>query len=230
MSNFFKAKKKAEDLKQSGGNHITGSGVYPVTILAPFVSVGTKGSTAIDFFIDHADKKQVIYGDLRITNNNDSDGNEVPNEIGAKIFNQLVIIAELDDVSEPVEVELPIGPKGAMKDAAILEDLADVEVLMHVQLEYSKWNGNFQEKKIIKSFYRPDMATAEEIVNDSEVGVGYAKSEKYFDNVTYKEVTKEEIAEWISANRPKGTAGEGTAAASAGKKADFGKKRSFGKK
>lgn len=227
---FYKAKKKAEDLKQSGGNHITASGIYPVTILAPFVSVGSKGSTSVDFFINHSDKKQVIYGDLRITNNNDSSGNEVPNEIGTKIFNQLVIIAGIDDISEPVEVELPIGPKGAMKDAAILEDLTDIEVLMHVQIEYSKWNNNFQEKKVIKAFYRADKATAEEIVNDSKIGIGYGKSEKYFDNITYKEVTKEEIAEWISASRPKGTAGANTSAAAVGKKADFGKKRSFGKK
>jgi len=230
MSNFFKAKKKAEDLKQGGGNYITQSGIYPVNVIAPFVNISAKGSTTVDFYINHKDKKQVMYGNLRITNNNDSDGNEVTNEIGTKVFNQFVIIAELKDVSGPIEATLPIGPKEASKDVAVLEDLADIDVLMQVQIEYSKYNGSFKEKKIIKGFFRAeDKATAEEIVNDSGFGEGYAKSEKYFNNITYNDVTKEEIQEWIDAKRPEGTAGDSASGASK-PKADFGKKRSFGKK
>ena len=226
---FFKASTDKKVLQQGGSNHITGSGLYPVTILAPVVSTSGNGSTTVDMFVEYQGQKQIVYGNLRITNN---DGSE--NTIGAKTFNQLMIIADLDEVSEPVSAELPIGKKGAMKDADVLEDLCDVEVIMRVQLEYSAYKGNIQEKKVIKAFFRAsDKATAEEIVNGSEVGVGYEKEEKYANNVTYKDnLTEEDITAWIAAKRPKGTAGGGAGASAGGKKAapSFGnKKKRFGK-
>jgi len=227
MSSFAKASKKAADVKQSGGNYINGSGIYPCNLIAPLVSVSNGGSTSVDMYVDHAKQKQVIYGNLRVTNN---DG--TPNKIGSKIFNQLMIIAGVDDVAEPIEAELPIGKKEAMKDCAVLEDLADVDVLMRVQMEYGAWNGNITEKKVIKGFYRAeDKATAEEIVNETEAGAGYEADQKYVNNITYKDdITPEQVTEWIAAKRPDGTAaGAGDAAASTSKKAPaFGKKR-FGK-
>lgn len=227
MSSFAKASKKAADVKQSGGNYINGSGIYPCNLIAPLVSVSNGGSTSVDMYVDHAKQKQVIYGNLRVTNN---DG--TPNKIGSKIFNQLMIIAGVDDVAEPIEAELPIGKKEAMKDCAVLEDLADVDVLMRVQMEYGAWNGNITEKKVIKGFYRAeDKATAEEIVNETEAGAGYEAYQKYVNNITYKDdITPEQVTEWIAAKRPDGTAaGAGDAAASTSKKAPaFGKKR-FGK-
>ena len=220
---FFKASNKAEDVKQSGGNHITASGVYPVNILAPIVNVSKNGSTTIDFFVDHNGQKQILYGNLRITNNDGSD-----NKIGSKTFNQLVIIAGLDDVAEPVEHELPIGKKEAMKTAAVLEDLAELDVLMRVQMEYGIYNGSITEKKIVKAFFRAeDKATAEEIVNKTEGGPGYARELKYVDHVTYQDgVTAEQVSQWIAANRPSGTSG--SAGATATKAPSFGTKR-FGK-
>lgn len=224
---FAKASRKAEDVKQSGGGkYIGGSGIYPVKILAPFVSVSNGGSQSVDLFVEHNGQEQVVYGNLRVTNN---DGSR--NDIGSKIFNQLLIIAGIDDVADPVEGELPIGKDGKPKEAAILEDLCDIEVLMRIQMEYSAWNGNIQEKKIIKGFYRPgDCATAEEIVNETEPGKGYANDQKYVDNVTYhNDLTAEQIEQWIKDKRPKGTAGD-AAASGEDKKSPpkFGKKR-FGK-
>lgn len=228
---FAKTSRKAEDVKQSGGNHITASGIYPVNIIAPLVSVSNGGSTTVDMYVDHNGQKQVIYGNLRVTNNDGSS-----NQIGAKIFNQLLIIAGLEDVADPVEAELPVGKKEAMKDCAVLEDLADLDVLMRVQMEYGAWNGNITEKKVIKGFYRAeDKATAEEIVNEAEFGKGFEADQKYVNNVTYKdEVTPEMVEQWIAAKRPKGTAGDaasgGDTATSGKEKAPaFGKKR-FGKK
>ena len=223
---FAKASKKAADVKQSGGNYINGSGIYPVNVIAPLVSVSNGGSTSVDMYVDHAKQKQVIYGNLRVTNN---DG--TPNKIGSKIFNQLMVIAGVDEVADPVEHELPIGKKEKMKDCAVLEDLADIDVLMRIQMEYGAWNGNITEKKIIKGFYRAeDKATAEEIVNETEAGAGYEADQKYVNNVTYKDdITPEQVAEWISAQRPDGTAGgSGDTAGSAKKAPAFGKKR-FGK-
>lgn len=201
---FFKASKDKEDLKQGGNSaYINGSGMYPVTILAAIASASSGGSTSVDFYVDHEGQKQVVYGNVRLTNNDGS-----PNAIGSKIFNQLVIIAGLDSVADPVEYELPIGKKEAMKTVSVLEDLNDIPVLMRVQLEYTKYKGNIQEKKIIKAFFRDDMASAEEIVNESEVGVQYEKEMKYVDNITYKDdLTAEDIKAWIDGGRQEGTAG-----------------------
>ena len=222
---FAKASKKKEDIEQSGGGkYINKSGVYPVNLIAPLVSVSNGGSTSVDMYVDHKGQKQVVYGNLRVTNNNGE-----PNAIGSKIFNQLVIIAGLDEVADPVEATLPIGPKEADKDCEVLEDLADIDVLMRVQMEYSVWNGSIQEKKIIKGFYRAeDGATAEEIVNETEPGKGLENDQKYVNNVTYNDnLTPEQVAEWIAAKRPSGTADGGGSgkAEKAGKKPTFGSKR-----
>jgi len=220
---FFKSSKKAEDVKQGGSNHITSSGLYPVVILAPIVSVSKNGSTSIDMYVDHKGQKQVIYGNLRITNNDESE-----NKIGSKIFNQLLIISGKDEVTDPIEAELPIGKKEAMKEVAVLEDLADVPVLMRVQMEYSVYKGNIQEKKVIKGFFREsDNASAEEIVNESEVGLAFEKEMKYVDNVTYKDdLTPETIQSWIASGRKEGL----PSGSSAGSSSEPAKKPAFGKR
>ena len=221
MSSFFKASKKAEDLK-TGGNHITSSGIYPVSILAPMVSVSRNGSTTIDFYVEHNGQKQSIYGNLRITNNDDT-----PNKIGAKVFNQLVIIAGLDDLAEPVEHDLPVGKKEAMKPVAVLEDLCDVDVMMRIQMEYGSYKGNITERKVIKAFFRAeDNASAEEIVNGTTPGAAFEREQKYVDHITYKDgVTAEQVATWVAAGRPDGSG------AAATETPNFGTRRSgFGKK
>ena len=219
---FYKASKKKEDVKQGGSNHITASGIYPVNIIAPIVSISQGGSTTVEMYLEHGGQKQVIYGNLRIF---DNDGSS--NKIGMKVFNQLAIIADVDDVADPIEAELPIGKKESMKDAAVLEDLCDVDVLMRIQMEYGAHKGNITEKKVIKAFFRAtDKATAEEIVNESEVGAGYERELKYVDHVTYKDgVTPEQVTAWITAQRPKGTAGDSGNSSSTDKAPAFGKKR-----
>lgn len=223
---FMKASKDKKDLAQSSGSdYLNASGCYPVNIIAPFVSVSRGGSTSVDLFVEHKDQPQVIYGNLRVTNN---DGAQ--NDIGAKIFNQLMIIADVEEVSDPVDAELPIGKAGASTDVGVLEDLADVDVILRIQMEYSSYNGNIQEKKVIKGFFRAeDNASAEEIVNETEAGVQYAKETKFFDNVTYKDgLDADAISAWVAAGRPKGTAG-GAPGGDAPKKPAFGKKKTFGK-
>lgn len=226
---FATASKKKEDVEQSGGGkYINGSGIYPVNVIAPFVSSSNGGSEVVDFFVNHKDQEQVVYGNLRVTNNNGDS-----NKIGAKVFNQYMIIAGIEECADPVDAELPIGKKGADKAAAVLEDLADVDILMRIQMEYGAYNGNITEKTIIKGFYRADdMATAEEIVNETAPGAGYEADQKYVNNITYNDgTTPEQIEAWIAAKRPKGTAGNAAASGGGDKETPpaFGKKR-FGKK
>jgi hypothetical protein len=220
---FATSSRKAEDVKQGGSNHIVSSGVYPVTILAPVVSVSKGGSTSVDLYVDHNGQKQIIYGNLRVTNNDGSS-----NQIGAKIFNQLMIIAGVDEVADPIEADLPIGKKEALKTVAVLDDLCDIDVLMRIQMEYSKYEGKIQEKKVIKAFFRAaDNATAEEIVNESDVGAGFEREQKYIDNITYKNgLTPEVIEAWIKGGRKD----ENVPASAEKKKPSFGDNKRFGNK
>jgi len=214
---FFTVSTKEEDVKASSSAHINHSGMYEVTILAAIVNVSTNGSTSIDFYVDNQGQKQVIYGNLRITNNDGS-----PNKIGSKLFNQLLVVAGLEEVSEPVEMELPIGKKEAPKTVAVLEDLMDIDVIMRVQMSYSVWNGNIQERRNIRSFFRDDKASAEEVLSGEGIGKGYERDEKYANNVTYEnDLNAEAIAAWIAGGR------EGTVTAK--KAPSFGGKRRFGK-
>ena len=223
---FYKASKSADDVKQGGSDYITGSGIYPVTVLAAIASTSKGGSESVDLYVDSNGQKQIVYGNLRITNNDKS-----PNKIGSKIFNQLVIIADLDDVADPVETQLPIGKGEKMETVAVLEDIDDVDVFMRIQMEYDiypKGSGNITEKKIIKSFFRADdKATAEEIVHGSEVGVGFEREQKYVNSVTYKEgLTEEKVTAWIASGRKKGS---GATGAEGKPQPNFGEKRTFGK-
>ena len=222
---FFKAKTDAESVKEDvgGGKYISKSGIYDVNIIAPFVVAGSGEVVGIDFFIEYNGQKQPLYGNVKLTNKDGSDN------FGAKIFNKLMIVAGIDEVSDPIDGELPMGKKGAMKDAAILEDLCDLNVKVRVQMEYSIWNNNISEKTVIKGFYTTEGVSAEEIVNEADAGTQLEKDMPYVENVTYKDgLDAETIATWIAAKRPKGTA-NGGAAQTTTKKPSFGKK-SFGKK
>jgi hypothetical protein len=226
---FMKVSKSKEDLAAGGStNYLVASGCYPVNIIAPFVSTSKNGSMSVDLYINHNKQKQVIYGNLRLTNNDTSE-----NKIGAKTFNQLMVIADLEEVSEPVDAELPIGKSEADMDCSVLEDLADIDVILRIQMQYSVYSKNIQEKKVIKGFYRAeDNASAEEIVNETEAGVQYEADSKYFDAVTYENgLDAEAIETWVANKRPKGTGGGagGSSPAAAAKKPAFGKARKFGK-
>ncbi len=49
---------------------------------------------------------------------------------------------------------------------------------------------------VIKNFFTQEGASASEIVNGTESGVQLAKEEAYADNITYKDVTPEEVQAW----------------------------------
>lgn len=227
---FFKADKETA-AKQEGGNYITQSGIYDIDLKYVLADISKGGSISLNFNFDLNGQNQTLWGGLRLTNNDGS-----PN-FQADTFNKLLVIAGLDAVADPVEGVLPIGKDGADKEVMVVDDLTDLgEVKMRVQMEYSKYNGSYTEKKIIKNFYRADGASADEIVNETEIGVRLAKDEEYAGNITYRESAKgandaptaEEIQAWIAAGRPEGTAGASGAAAPAANKPKFGKK--FGAK
>lgn len=218
---FYKAKTDKEHVQADVGQskYISKSGIYDIEVLAPFVVQGSGEVVGVDFFIEYNGQKQPLYGNLKLTN---KDGSE---NFGSKLFNRFMIVAGKEEVSDPVEGTLPMGKKGAEKDAAILEDLCDVTCKVRVQMEYSVYNGNIQEKTVIKEWYTTEGAHAEEIVNETEAGVQLEKDTPYAENVTYKDgLTAEQIAQWIKDKRPKGTAAAAGGTAST-TKPSFGKKK-----
>jgi len=230
---FFTTNKTADATSEfegtgGGSKYISTSGMFPVTVLAPFVNNGNDKATAIDLFVDYNEQQQVIYGNMSYTN---KDGGA--NKIGQEIFNKLVILADVEDVSDPVDMELPIGKKGVDKTVAVLEDLMDVDVIMQVRMEYGVWNNNITEKTVIKSFFRAsDNASVAEILANEEgkevvFGTQYATIAEGADYVDYKEgLDEEKVQAWIKAKRPKQTGNSGGAAsATATKKPSFGRKK-----
>jgi hypothetical protein len=221
---FAKKSVSKEDVKASASNYINASGIYDVEILAAFVNTSKAGSSVVDFFLEYEGQQQVMYGNMRVTNTPDAQGETVENKIGMKLFNHLLVVADLEEVSDPVEGELPIGKAGIDKTVAILEDITDIQIQMRIQIEYSKYLGNISEKRIIREFYRSgDNATASEIVNDAKHGEGFEKDQKYVDNITYKDdLTPDDIARWVAGGRQDGDAAKGGAAKSATKAPSFG--------
>lgn len=216
----------AEAAKQSGGNYINQSGVYDVTIKQVIVDYNDHGARTLNFYVDNNGQEQVIYGGIRLDNNDGTPNFQAP------LFNKLCVIAGLEDVQDPEEATLPIGKEGADKDVAILPDFQDIDVKMWIQLEYSvigsgAKQGEISEKKVIKGFYSAEGASSDEIINETEVGVRFNKDSKYHNNTSYKDgLTEEAVNEWIAGGRKgKATAAPKTAAP----KPSFGKPK-FGAK
>ena len=206
---------------QEGGSYINKSGIYDITMLAPIVETNNKGAQSLNFYVDFNDNPQVIYSNTKLQNNDGSESFEM------EVVQKLIAVSELEGVSDPVEATLPIGKNKADKDVLILEDFSDIELKVRIQMQYSVWNNDIKERKVIKAFYRADGASAAEVLNDSEVGLQLAKDEKYANNVTYKDgLTEEDIEEWITANRPKNSfGGASTSAAASTPKRRFGAKK-----
>ena len=219
---FHKTNKDASAVKDGGNSKYIGkSGIYPVTVLAPFVDDNGKGSLTVNFAVDYEGQTQAIYGNLRLTNN---DGGE--NKIGSELFNKLCVIAGVDDVQDPIEGTLPIGKAGADKDVSVLEDFADLELMVRIQMEYGFYNGKTTEKTAIRAFYSATGASAAEIINETPQGVQLEKDRAYENNITYKDgLDAESVATWIAGGRK-----DGGSAPTAAAKPSFAKKPSFGKK
>jgi len=222
---FFKVNTESA-AKVEGGNFINQSGIYDVTIKAIIVDTNDKGARSLNFYIDNNGTEQVIYGGLRLDNNDGSANFQ------ANTFNKLCVVAGLESIQDPVEATLPIGKAGAAKDVAVLPDFEEFDCKMRVQMEYSINSmganvGKIRESKHIKAFYRTDGAEASEILNETEPGIKLSKDLVYAENVTYKDdLTAEAIAAWIAGGRD---ASATPTAATATPKASFGK-REFGKK
>lgn len=193
-------------IKDSGGMSFIGtSGVYPVTINFASITTSKNGAKGIAFNVTYNGNQQTIYGP-NYTNN---DGKY--NDISVRLYNQLAIIAGLEDgdtfsTSEEVHT---VGKDNEEREFEVIDELTDLPVIMHIQAEYSTYNGEIKERMNIRAFFREDGATADEIVNDGEIGKRLALvEEKYASTVSYKDgLTEEDVTAWKAARSGKGNGG-----------------------
>lgn len=219
--------KKQDDIKDTGngGAFINRSGIYDVTLNYVQVAPTKNKAYQLNFNVNNGGMDQTIYGPILIN----TDGKV--NEITQALLNRLCIIAGMDDGQEieTETVEMPVGKEQKLMEMEIIPELSEVNVKMRVQMEYSLWNNDIQERKAIKAFYREDGATAAEAESGENIGKRLAlDEEKYASNVTYRDgLTEEDVKEWIQS---RSNGGKGSAPAKAAPAAKATAKRPlFGK-
>lgn len=191
---FAISKSKDAVSETIGSTYISKSGLYPVTI--DFVSIATSknGAQSLNFNITHDGNAQTIYGQTIVN----TDGK--PNDIGMKFLNKLGIICGMDEGDEldVEEEEHAVGKDNKVQTFAVIQQFSNQDVIMHLQEEYTEYQGEIRKAMVIRNIFRSDKATAEEIVNDSDIGKRYAETEaKYATTVSYKDdLTPERVEAW----------------------------------
>lgn len=205
--------KKAEDMKDStGGAYINRSGIYDIVLNYVQLAETKNGACQINFNLNHQGMDQTIYGPILLSKE------KKLNEITHSLLNRLCIIAGMEDGQdiETETVEKLVGKAQKPMEMEIIPELVGIALKMRVQMEYSVWNNEIQERKAVKAFYREDGATAAEAESGVDIGSRLAKdAEKYASNVTYKDgLTADDVQEWI---KSKSSGSKGAAPAPAAK-------------
>lgn len=200
---MFKLKVDSQSVKESGGgaSFIGSSGVYDVKINFASVGVTKGGAESINFNVEYNGNNQTFYGPYYKSKNGEY------LDIGVKLYTTLGVIAGLEDGEEfTVETEEhAVGKDNKLVEFDVLQELTDLNVKVQIQAEYSLYDGQIRENMVIRSFFREDGASAEEIVNDGEIGKRLAMvEEKYASNISYRDnLTPEQVEEWIKNGRGK---------------------------
>lgn len=195
--------KKEEAIKDSGGGgFINQSAIYDVNLNYVQVAETKNKAYQLNFNVTNQGMDQTIYGPILVG----KDGKV--NEITQNLLNRLCIIAGMEDGQEieTEAVDMPVGKDKKIMEMEIIPELSDIPVKMRIQMEYSKYNDQIQERKAIKAFYREDGATAAEAESGENIGKRLAlDEEKYASNVTYKDgLTEEVVKDWIQSKRTGG--------------------------
>lgn len=195
---FLKIKKDATALQENtgGGNYISKSGIYPITIKFVSVKANEHNARSLDFNIEYNGSSSTLY-DLRLENN---DGSE---NFQADAFHKLCNVLGLEAIADPELEEHKVGKDQTVKEFAVLPDFSDVEVQVRVQEEFSKGRDGktIYRNLTIKNFYRAeDGATAAEILNDATPGEQIEKDRPYAEKPAYRNgLTPEEVEAWQAA-------------------------------
>lgn len=199
---FSISKSKDAVAETSGSTYISKSGLYPVTI--DFVSIATSknGAQSLNFNITHDGNSQTLYGQTIVNTD------RKPNDIGIKFLNKLGIVLGMDEGDEIdiEEEEHAVGKDNKVQTFAVIQQFSGKEVILHLQEEYSEYKGEIRKAMNIRNVFRTDKATAEEIVNNSDIGKRYTETEaKYATTVSYRDgLTPERVEEWKASRSQSG--------------------------
>lgn len=196
----FSVSTSKEALSQfADSSYMSKSGIYDVKIKFASVDVSKNGAESVNFNVEYNGADSTIYGPY-VTS---KDGQTL--EIGAKLINSLAVIAGMGngDQFTTEEEEHVVGKDKKAQTFTVITNFSDLPVQVHLQEEYSR-NPNtndIQKRMVLKGFYRAeDGADAAEVVSGKDIGKRLATvTEKYARNVTYKDVTPEEVAAWKAA-------------------------------
>jgi hypothetical protein len=194
-----------EDIKDSGGGgFINQSGIYDVQLNYVQLAETKNKAYQLNFNVTNNGMAQTIYGPILVG----KDGKI--NDITKRLLNRLCVIAGMADKQE-IEtdtVEMPVGKDQKLMEMEIIPELSDIPVKIRVQMEYSLWENNIQERRNVKTFFREDGASAEEAKTSTNIGTQLAKdTEKYATHVTYKDgLTEDDVQTWLKERFAKGSA------------------------
>ena len=199
---FQISKSKDAVAETSGSTYISKSGLYPVTIDFVSIATGKNGSQSLNFNITHEGNAQTLYGQTIVNNDGKS------NDIGIKFLNKLGIVLGMDEGDELdiEEEEHAVGKDNKVQTFAVIQQFSGKELILHLQEEYSEYGGEIRKSMNIRNIFRTDKATAEEIVNNSDIGKRYTETEaKYATTVSYKDgLTPERVEEWKASRSQSG--------------------------
>lgn len=198
----------------AGGSFISTNGIYPVTIKFVSLKETKNGAVEANFTFDYNGNSQTIYG-VTIQNTNGD-----PNEIGMSLLNKLGVIAGLEDGDDlNIEEEShPVGKDQKVTEFNVITNFSDLECLLRVQREYTKWNNEIRRNLVIRNAFRADTASANEIVSGKDLGKQHAlELEKYSSTSGYRDgVTPEEAEAWEESQRNGRKDGKASASAGVG--------------
>ena len=199
---FSISKSRDAVAETTGSTYISKSGLYPVIIDFVSIATGKNGSQSINFNIIHDGNAQPIYGQTIVNN----DGK--PNDIGIKFLNKLGIVLGMDEGDELdiEEEEHAVGKDNKVQTFAVIQQFSGKDIILHLQEEYSEYKGEIRKAMNIRNVFRTDKATAEEIVNGTDIGKRYAETEaKYATTVSYKDgLTPERVEAWKASRSQSG--------------------------
>ena len=198
-----KTKEAVADSK--GSSYINKSGIYDVKIKFASIATSKTGAQSVNFNFDYNGNEVTVYGPYIV----DSKGE--PLDIGLSLVrDKLGTIAGIDGELTIDTEEHAVGKDKKVQEFSVITDYSDLPVKVRLQEEYSRYNGEITQKLVIKNFFREDGASAEEIVNGTEIGKRLAyEIENLVDKVTYSESKKgagdaptpEEVAAWKEAKK-----------------------------
>ena len=203
----------AEEIKDSGdgGAYINHSGIYDVVLNYLQVAETKNKAYQLNFNVGHKGMDQTIYGPIL----KNVDGNV--NTITKSMLDRLSVIGGMEHGQklQSETAEFPLGKDQVLTEIEIFPEFSGLNVKMRIQMEYSVFNNDIQERKSIKAFYRDDGATAAEAASGKEIGKRLAiDEEKYVNNVTYKDgLTEEDIKVWIQTRKTAKSSGASAPAA-----------------